>query len=107
MPKKMPDVAKAFAKHMGHLDVEGGNVKPGDKVKATVHGEVSHVSQHKGDKKPRASVDITKVEHHSPALKKEKAKEMLRHGTVKGKPLTKAQKGYFGAVAGGNAKKGK
>lgn len=30
-----------------------------------------------------------------------KAKEMLRDGTVHGKPLTAKQKGLFGAVAGG------
>ena len=28
-----------------------------------------------------------------------KAREMLRDGTVHGQPLTKAQKGYFGAIA--------
>jgi len=30
-----------------------------------------------------------------------KAKEILRHGEVRGRPLTEAQKGYFGARAGG------
>ena len=34
-------------------------------------------------------------------LSKVKAKEMLRDGTVHGKPLTKGQKGYFGVVASG------
>jgi hypothetical protein len=38
-------------------------------------------------------------------LSQSKAKEMLRHGSVRGRPLTKDQKGYFGAVAGGNARK--
>lgn len=32
-----------------------------------------------------------------------KAKEMLRDGTANGQKLTKAQKGYFGAVAGGDS----
>jgi hypothetical protein len=39
------------------------------------------------------------------ALSEEKAKEILTHGSVHGHPLTPKQKGYFGAVAGGNAKK--
>ena len=30
----------------------------------------------------------------------EKAKEILKHGKVRGKNLTPAQKGFFGAVAG-------
>jgi len=30
-----------------------------------------------------------------------KAKKILRHGEVHGKPLTKKQKGFFGARAGG------
>lgn len=34
-----------------------------------------------------------------------KAKEILRDGTVHGKPISDKQRGYFGAVAGGNAKK--
>ena len=34
-----------------------------------------------------------------------KAKEILHDGTVHGKPITAAQRGYFGAVAGGNARK--
>jgi hypothetical protein len=34
----------------------------------------------------------------------EKAKEILRDGTANGKPLTKKQKGYFGAIAGGSNK---
>lgn len=32
---------------------------------------------------------------------KAKAKEILRHGEVRGKPLTKPQRGFFGARAGG------
>lgn len=36
-------------------------------------------------------------------LTKSKAKEMLRDGKVHGKALTTKQRGYFGAVAGGNA----
>jgi hypothetical protein len=34
-----------------------------------------------------------------------KAREMLRHGSVHGKPLTKRQRGLFGAMASGSAKK--
>lgn len=37
----------------------------------------------------------------------EKAKEILRDGKVHGKPLTKKQRGFFGAAAGGNLKKAK
>jgi len=37
-----------------------------------------------------------------------KAKQILKDGKVQGKPLTQAQKGYFGAKAGAKpAKKGK
>ncbi len=38
-------------------------------------------------------------------LTAKKAKKILKHGKVHGKPLTKKQKGLMGAVAGGNAKK--
>ena len=34
-------------------------------------------------------------------LTKEKAKKILGHGAVRGHPLTKKQKGFFGARAGG------
>ena len=34
-------------------------------------------------------------------LTKKKAKKILKHGEVHGKPLTKKQKGFFGARAGG------
>lgn len=34
-------------------------------------------------------------------LTKHKAKKMLRHGKVRGKRLTKKQKGLFGLIAGG------
>ena len=34
-------------------------------------------------------------------LTKKKAKKILRHGSVRGKKLTKKQKGFFGAKAGG------
>jgi hypothetical protein len=37
----------------------------------------------------------------SKKLTKKKAKKILRHGKVHGKPLTKKQKGFFGARAGG------
>ena len=35
------------------------------------------------------------------ALNKRKAKKILRDGSVRGKKLTKPQKGFFGAKAGG------
>ena len=35
------------------------------------------------------------------AITQEKAKEMLRHGTVHGKKISKKQKGLFGLIAGG------
>lgn len=34
-----------------------------------------------------------------------KAKEILRHGEVKGHPLSKKQKGMFGAAAGRSKKR--
>lgn len=34
----------------------------------------------------------------------EKAREILKHGSIRNKPLTKKQRGYFGAIAGGNLK---
>lgn len=33
---------------------------------------------------------------------RKKAKKILRHGSVRGHPLTDAQEGMFGAIAGGN-----
>jgi hypothetical protein len=36
---------------------------------------------------------------------KAKAKKILRHGTVRGKKLTKKAKGFLGARAGGARKK--
>jgi len=36
---------------------------------------------------------------------KRKAKEILKHGSVRGHKLTKKQRGYFGARAGGSKKK--
>lgn len=38
-------------------------------------------------------------------LTRAKAKKMLRHGKVRGKPLTKKQRGKFGAVAAGKSRK--
>lgn len=35
-------------------------------------------------------------------VSKDKAKKMLRHGTVRGRKLTKPQRGYFGARASGS-----
>jgi len=40
-------------------------------------------------------------------LTKKKAKKILRHGSVRGKKLNKAQKGFFGARAGGKPTKKK
>ncbi len=40
-------------------------------------------------------------------LTQKKAKEILRHGTVHGKKLTKKQKGFIGARAGGSPVKRK
>ena len=39
--------------------------------------------------------------HKAHKLTQEKAKKMLRHGEVRGKPLSKKQKGLFGVIAGG------
>ena len=36
----------------------------------------------------------------SSKVSKAKAKKILKHGRVRGKPLTRAQKGMFGAAAG-------
>lgn len=36
---------------------------------------------------------------------KRKAKKILRHGSVHGKRLSKRQKGFFGARAGGTQRK--
>ncbi len=33
--------------------------------------------------------------------RREKAKEIMRHGEVHGEPLTKKQRGLFGLIAGG------
>lgn len=38
-------------------------------------------------------------------LTRKKAKKILRHGSVRGKKLTKKQRGFFGARAGGKKKK--
>ena len=38
-------------------------------------------------------------------LSKEKAKEILKHGEVSGHPLTRKQRGFFGARAGGSPRK--
>lgn len=45
---------------------------------------------------------------HGKSVSKEKAKEILKHGSVYGKPLTSRQKRFMGARAGGApVKKGK
>ena len=41
---------------------------------------------------------------HGPGI--EKAKEILRHGEVRGKSLSRAQRGFFGARAGGASVRG-
>ncbi len=38
-------------------------------------------------------------------ITRKKAKTILRHGTVHGKPLTPGQKGFFGLIAGGQRRK--
>ena len=38
-------------------------------------------------------------------LTKAKAKKILKEGVARGKPLTKKQKGFFGARAGGKRRK--
>jgi hypothetical protein len=38
---------------------------------------------------------------------KEKARKVLRHGSVRGKKLTKRQRGFFGARASGEPRKTK
>lgn len=35
------------------------------------------------------------------AITVEKAKEIQRHGDIRGEPLTPKQKGFFGLIAGG------
>ncbi len=40
-------------------------------------------------------------------LTKTKAKKILKDGSVRGKKLTKKQRGFFGARAGGIKRKGK
>jgi hypothetical protein len=35
------------------------------------------------------------------AVTRQKAKKILRHDEVRGKPLTRRQRGFFGARAGG------
>ena len=40
-----------------------------------------------------------------PTVTKKKAREILRHGEIGGKPLTKRQKDYFGDRAGGQPEK--
>lgn len=41
------------------------------------------------------------VHRKSKSVSKEKAKEILRHGEVRGHRLTKAQRGLFGVIASG------
>ena len=41
------------------------------------------------------------TKHAKHGVSQTKARTILRHGEVHGKPLTAAQKGYFGARAGG------
>ena len=38
-------------------------------------------------------------------LTRAKAKKIVKHGKIRGKPLTQKQKGKFGAKAGGNEKR--
>ena len=41
------------------------------------------------------------AKHAKHTVSQAKAKEVLRHGEVKGRRLTKKQRGFFGARAGG------
>lgn len=50
---------------------------------------------------------VAKEKKMAKKLTKTKAKEILKHGTVHGKPLTEAQKGFMGARAGGQPVKRK
>jgi len=43
--------------------------------------------------------------HKTKGLTKEKARKILHDKEIKGKKITKKQRGYFGAVASGKAKK--
>jgi len=43
---------------------------------------------------------------HGHKLTREKAREILRHGEVRGKKLTKKQRGFMGARASGSPVKG-
>lgn len=45
-----------------------------------------------------------KKEKKNSHVSKEKAKEILRDGSIRGKKLTKKQRGFFGARAGGATK---
>lgn len=49
-----------------------------------------------------AGLKGTRATNKDVDISRGKAKEMLRHGKVHGKPLTKKQKGLFGVIAGGD-----
>lgn len=40
-----------------------------------------------------------------PKITKKKAAKMLKHGAIRGKPLTKKQRGLFGAIAEDSSKR--
>lgn len=46
-----------------------------------------------------------KLPSRTTELKPAKARQILKEGRAQGKPLTKKQKGFFGAVAGKGKKK--
>lgn len=59
---------------------------------------------------PHYNMDIMGLENEMGGpgrrgVSRSKAREMLEHGEVHGKPITKKQRGYFGAVASGKARK--
>ena len=54
---------------------------------------------------PEIKAYVTQRLADDKGLTKKKAKEMLEDGEVHGKPLTKKQRGLFGATASGKAKK--
>jgi len=47
----------------------------------------------------KEGIEMPRGKHKT--VTKKKAREILRHGKVHGKPLTKKQRGFMGARAGG------
>jgi hypothetical protein len=80
---------------------------PGDKgpdvmaLRATLHDKHDGIDE----PLPTPPVEAELDEAEKPAMTRKKAKTILKHGHISGKPLTKAQKGLFGLVAGGDEPK--